>query len=376
MGIELGSMGIVSTTGEDVVKPAYFNYSRKITIDDFVKYVQGTLTEITAEMLQGVTEIRVSAFRDMSSLTSIVIPEGVKRINGVAFFNCINVKKLSVPDSLDYFDRSAIDGSPDIGGISHDAYYVDEYGNEYLGNEQNHYVVLLNSSDLSQSINTSVKVLTNTCCTVLGGEIISLPESLQGIMDYGVYCANESISIGKNVTYINRDAFAACQNLKEIVVDVANNVYASDGGIVYNKQKTSIVVVPHQLEEVVISDTVTSIANNQFANYTSLVSLVIGTGVTSMGSSVCYRCTNLTSVVYRGNVLISTNIFYNCNKIIKYDFRNATSIPTLRNRTYLGHAANCKIIVPDELYDSWQLATNWSALTDVVWVKASEYTEE
>ena len=88
------------------------------------------------------------------------------------------------------------------------------------------------------------------------------------------------------------------------------------------------------------------------------------------------NCSNLTSVVYKGNVLISSYIFNGRTKIAKYDFRNATSIPTLGNKSYLGHATGCKIIVPNTLHDSWKAATNWSALTDVVWVKASEYTEE
>ena len=73
---------------------------------------------------------------------------------------------------------------------------------------------------------------------------------------------------------------------------------------------------------------------------------------------------------------IQSSTFNSCNNVAKYDFRGATSIPTLQSASGFGHATGCQIIVPDSMYDSWQQATNWSALTNVVWVKASEYVEE
>ena len=57
-----------------------------------------------------------------------------------------------------------------------------------------------------------------------------------------------------------------------------------------------------------------------------------------------------------------------------YDFRNCTVVPTLADTT-LGHKDGCQIVVPDALYDEWIAATNWSSLTNVVFVKASEYVE-
>ena len=340
------------------------------------KLIEGTLTEITPELLTGVTEIRGCAFQDYFHLTSIVIPEGVKRIYYQAFFNCGNVKKFRVPDSLDYFDASAIYG--DSTGIpSEGSRYTDEYGSDYLGNDKNNYVVLLwlNYDTELPPIKDGVKVLANMSCDV-GSEIISLPDSLQGIMDYAVTAGNESIHLGKNLTYIDEYAFSNCPNLKEIVIDAENEVYTSEGGIVYDKQKTTIRLVPKKIASVVIPDTVKAIKASQFRLFKSLTSAVIGAGVTSIGRDAFNGCTSLTSVEYRGQALLSPYIFYNCGKITKYDFRHATDIPTLASRTYIGHAAGCKIIVPDELYDEWKAKTTWSAITDVVWVKASEYTEE
>ena len=58
------------------------------------------------------------------------------------------------------------------------------------------------------------------------------------------------------------------------------------------------------------------------------------------------------------------------------DFRRATMIPTLDSGCFNNIQSDCKIVVPDALYDDWITATNWSASNIVGHiVKASEYTE-
>jgi hypothetical protein len=65
--------------------------------------------------------------------------------------------------------------------------------------------------------------------------------------------------------------------------------------------------------------------------------------------------------------------FYNCYSVAYYDFHNHTSVPTLsNNNAFYGIASDCKIVVPDALYDEWIAATNWSSLASKI-VKASEF---
>ena len=45
-----------------------------------------------------------------------------------------------------------------------------------------------------------------------------------------------------------------------------------------------------------------------------------------------------------------------------FDLRRATLVPTLSSTTaFTNTPANKEIIVPDELYDSWIAASNWSS---------------
>ena len=62
--------------------------------------VDGSITEITSEMLAGCTKIRRYAFYEYSSLTSIVIPSGVTSINNSTFYNCSSLTSIVIPDGV------------------------------------------------------------------------------------------------------------------------------------------------------------------------------------------------------------------------------------------------------------------------------------
>ena len=53
--------------------------------DRFIQFIEGTMTEITAEDLQGITEIRAFAFCGFPNLTSIIIPPTIINIGSNAF---------------------------------------------------------------------------------------------------------------------------------------------------------------------------------------------------------------------------------------------------------------------------------------------------
>lgn len=71
----------------------------------FKSLVDGSIIEITADMLQGVTSIRNYAFYFLASLTSIEIPNTVTSIGDGAFYNCARLTSVTVesetPPDLD-----------------------------------------------------------------------------------------------------------------------------------------------------------------------------------------------------------------------------------------------------------------------------------
>ena len=62
----------------------------------FKAYADGTLTNITEKMMDGVNAILDSAFLNCTSLTSIVISDSVARIDGNTFPGCTSLSSVTV----------------------------------------------------------------------------------------------------------------------------------------------------------------------------------------------------------------------------------------------------------------------------------------
>jgi hypothetical protein len=58
-----------------------------------------------------------------------------------------------------------------------------------------------------------------------------------------------------------------------------------------------------------------------------------------------------------------------------YDFSHHTAVPTLANaNAFTGIPSDCKIIVPDALYDKWVSATNWSTYASYI-IKKTDWNK-
>lgn len=171
----------------------------------------------------------------------------------------------------------------------------------------------MNSSNLkSVSIPSTVKIVHwyafYHCYNLLS---LTIPEGVETIKEeaFIACCSLTSIHIPSSIISIGTAAFSQCTNLTEITVSVSNNYYLSENGILFDKQKTTIIQYPlgKQLDSYVIPDGVTDIPSGVFANCINLKSISIPNSVTkiSMGSydnGSFMNCTGLTSISIPENV--------------------------------------------------------------------------
>ena len=76
---------------------------RKIMEEDYSPFkgiVDDSITEVTAEMLNGVTTISDIAFYQCSNLTSVDIPSSVTSIGKEAFYNCASLASVTIPSGV------------------------------------------------------------------------------------------------------------------------------------------------------------------------------------------------------------------------------------------------------------------------------------
>ena len=175
-----------------------------------------------------------------------------------------------------------------------------------------------------------------------------------------------SVTIPNSVTSIGGGAFAWCTSLTGIWVTEGNSHYSSDAsGVLFSKDKTTLVQYPGAFAAYAIPDSVTSIGAGAFGGCTSLTSVTIPDSVTSIGQHAFNGCRSLTSVTIPDGVTsIGAYAFSECSSL--------TSVTIPDSVTSIGGIAfgNCKsltsVTIPDSVTSIGDGAfASCTSLTDV-----------
>ncbi len=116
---------------------------------------------------------------------------------------------------------------------------------------------------------------------------IELPDTLttiEGAAFYRCYSLSEMV-IPESVTFIDGDPFFRCPSLTKITVAPGNACYCDIDGILYNKDKTKLIVYPegNPAETYTVPDSVEEIAGDAFGYHCNyLKTLIIKSNVTKL----------------------------------------------------------------------------------------------
>ncbi len=311
----------------------------------------------------GVTSIRGYAFYGCSSLKSIAIPASAK-VNLNVFKNCSNLtiycEAESQPDNWD--SKWNPDNRPVVWGVRNPEDYVvpaDEtdfvftiisesehtveisdcrgsqtditipkkvgingvtYTVIRIGDYAFEYKSTLKSVTISETVteigNNAFAVCTNltsidipNTVTTLGGYVFYSCESLQ------------SLTIPSSVTKIGAGLCSFCTSLTEITVKEGNENYVSVDGVLYNIDKTMLVMYPvgNDAESFVFPETVESTGRSSFRGCTNLTSVTFNDLLTTIGGYSFNKCDNLEKVVIKKPVTtIGDCTFMGCSSLKIY----------------------------------------------------------
>ncbi len=211
----------------------------------------GTVLEIPREDAEGrlISYIDLSAFKENTSITEIIIAEGVSEVRGSAFRDCSSVKKITLPESIDTIGSFALYGLSSLEEITFPASLTK------LG-EGN----LINCTSLK-----NIRVAQGNKKYKSDGGILYNAD-MTTLISYPVARTDTDFKVPEGVKVIGNASFLGCKYIKTVT----------------------------------LSSTVENIADHAFRDCTALETLTLGEAFIRIGVGSCYNCTSLKTVNFPG----------------------------------------------------------------------------
>lgn len=321
---------------------------------------------ITVTMEEGVTVLDTSAFGYCIAMTSIDIPNTVTKIGYDAFHQCYALTSVEIPGSVTTIEAYAFGYCENLASVT-----IGE-GVKHIG-----YNAFDHCSLTSVVIPNSVDTIGNAAFAV---------------------CYNlNSVTIGNGVTHIGEYAFYDCPVLTTVTCEAVTpptaefgifgecpelaHIYVPAESVEAYKTATNWSVYEAIIEAIRPSwlrdgdewdeatKTLTVNSNPEEGAYqynTEIEHVIISEGVTSVGSSAFYYCTNLTTIELPGSMEnIGDYAFQGCPAIVSVTCEALTP-PTMGDGVFFDSSALEHIYVPAWAVDAYQAADEWSAYASAI----------
>ena len=313
-----------------------------------------------------VTSIGGSAFRYCTSLTSVTIPDSVTSIGGWAFTDCASLTSVTIPDGVTSIGEYTFSWCTSLTSAT----IPDSVTS--IGEFAFHNCKSLTSMTIPRSV-VSIGYDAFGWCESLTSVTI-----LDGVRSIGNSAFTDcksltSVTIPNSVTSIGRGAFSSCASLTGIWVAEGNSHYVSDAsGVLFDKDKTTLVQCPGAFAVYTIPGSVTSIGDDAFSGCASLTSVTIPDSVTSIGNYAFSCCGSLADVYFTGtetawncitigtanDALKNANIHYNYVSHT-HSYKDVVTAPTCTEKGYTTHTCSCGDSYVDTYVDA--LGHSWDS---------------
>lgn len=240
-----------------------------------------------------------------TTITEIVIPSGVERIEQYAFYNCTGLRKVTLGDDLKHIYNYAFYGDEKLSEINFEKV---EYAGDHafagckslnnintsrlfaVGSHAFDGCSSLESLDLTFLRNTGDTAFRD--CTSLSDVKFGKDTKLSEAMF--VRTGLTEVTLTNDNVILPAFIFAQCENLRSITFT----------GNLFEVQNGALSECP-SLETVVFEGTVEYIASQVFYKDTALTSITLPNCTTTLGEWAFYMCENLSQIVFGAETYLS-----------------------------------------------------------------------
>lgn len=237
------------------------------------------------------------------SITEVIIEEGVTSIGMYSFYNCKELKKITIPKSLKATAMYAFN-------------YTNSLTEVYISDLTAWLNISIRDNSASPFYNGGNLYLNNKLVTEL-----VIPNGISTINTYSFYnCLSiTKVTVPTSIKKINASAFRNCNNLAEVhISDLTawcnisfsssySNPLCNNGKLYLNNELITDLVIP---------ESITNIGNATFDGCNSIKSVKMHNSVKSVGNKSFSGCKNLTDVVFSDKITsIDFSAFSECESL-------------------------------------------------------------
>ena len=322
---------------ETIENVAVDSYNMSATADDNVRgYVVARMDGKYDVYIKGTGAMKDYSsspfYVDGYSIKNAYIGNGVTSIGDDAFCSCYSLANITIPDSVTSIGGDAFRNCSSLTSIT--------IGNGVtsIGSGAFYYCDDLTSITIPNSVTyIGSDAFYNT-------EYYNTTDNWQNRVLYIDNCLIEAKTtieecvVKDGTTIIANSAFEGCSSLTNVyITDIASwcNISFSGGSANPLCWADNLYVDNQLVTELVIPDSVTSIGNYAFYGCSSLTSITIPDSVTSIGGSAFYNCSSLTNITIPDDVTsIGYSAFYNCSSLSSVTFeRNCWYVTQTKGAT-------------------------------------------
>ena len=351
------------TTAGSYSSPIFTNCSKliNVTIGENVKIIPSYafyncsgLTSVTIP--DSVTSIGNSAFYNCSGLTSVTIGSDVTSIGSGAFSGCSGLTNLTIPDSVTSIGEYAFSGCSGLTSVTipDSVTSIGEYAFRGCNSLESITLPFVGASKTASDGYDEVfgyifgYTTTSNSSSVSGATYQYSNDS--NYYHYYIPASLKTVIISDSVTSIANSAFRGCNSLESITLPfvgaskTANNGYDEVFGYIFGYTTTSS-------SSSVSGATYQYNYGSKYYHYyipTSLKTVILSDSVTSIGEWAFYNCSGLTSVtVGNGVTSIDDYTFYNCSGLTSVTIPD--SVASIGSGAFNSCSGLTSVTIPDSV---------------------------